>query len=353
MYIRILDQFFKEFVSSHYNNDFLINEFNRLKDVINPNFTSTGSSSKTYFCDVKDLKFSDDFKYKRKSFIEKHGNLMRRKDISEISKRRLEGLKDFSEFSITGLDNILKVAIILAYENPSTIIPVYTSDDIRLYSLIYSKIRKEFSFMISEELINKETITKATDEVVFKAFIEDCCRVADDALCEKSALYEAYVKYHKNHFCGEPLTKIIFGKKFSAYGNFETVRPHISREHYPYCFKGIEINPNKTEGENSLINATKNIEVKVKIFGDGDLRKWSFARNVESPVDVSINLEYDYDLHNINRREFVGLIMGDKVSDVIKLKGLCGEMTPIYIQVYSESKLIDEFICPWWLTACL
>ena len=60
-------------------------------------------------------------------------------------------------------------------------------------------------------------------------------------------LYEAYSEYYKKNFGDEPLTKILFSKKFAAFGNFETVRPHSSREHYPYCFKGIKLDENKAK----------------------------------------------------------------------------------------------------------
>ncbi len=86
---------------------------------------------------------------------------------------------------------------------------------------------------------------KVTEDDIFKQFTKDCCRIRDEATCEKAVLYEAYVNYYKKHFGGEPLTKIIFGKKFALFGSFETVRPHSSRKYYPYCFKGIELDEEK------------------------------------------------------------------------------------------------------------
>lgn len=86
---------------------------------------------------------------------------------------------------------------------------------------------------------------KVTEDDIFKQFTKDCCRIRDEAICEKAVLYKAYASYYKNHFGGEPMTKIIFGKKFSMFGSFETVRPHSSRKYYPYCFKGIELDAEK------------------------------------------------------------------------------------------------------------
>lgn len=92
---------------------------------------------------------------------------------------------------------------------------------------------------------------KVTEDDIFKQFTKDCCRIRDDAVCEKAVLYEAYVSYYKKYFGGEPLTKIIFGKKFAMFGGFETVRPHSSRKYYPYCFKGIELDEKKIKSMES------------------------------------------------------------------------------------------------------
>lgn len=86
---------------------------------------------------------------------------------------------------------------------------------------------------------------KIAKDSVFGDFIEKYCIINENAVCEKALLYEAYSEYYKKNFGDEPLTKILFSKKFAAFGNFETVRPHSSREHYPYCFKGIELDKEK------------------------------------------------------------------------------------------------------------
>lgn len=92
---------------------------------------------------------------------------------------------------------------------------------------------------------------KVTEDDIFRQFAKDCCRIRDEAICEKAVLYEAYASYYKKHFGGEPMTKIIFGKKFSMFGSFETVRPHSSRKYYPYCFKGIELDEKKIKSMES------------------------------------------------------------------------------------------------------
>ena len=116
-----------------------------------------------------------------------------------------------------------------------------------VYAISYLKCHfPDLKNKLEQNKINRSKVsTRVTNEDVFKAFVEDCCHIANNAICEKTILYETYSKYYKKHFYGEPLTRIVFGKKFSIYGNFETVRPHTSREHYPYCFKGIEIDLNK------------------------------------------------------------------------------------------------------------
>jgi len=88
---------------------------------------------------------------------------------------------------------------------------------------------------------------KIAKDSVFGDFIEKYCIINENAVCEKALLYEAYSEYYKKNFGDEPLTKILFSKKFAAFGNFETVRPHSSREHYPYCFKGIELDKEKVK----------------------------------------------------------------------------------------------------------
>ncbi len=140
----------------------------------------------------------------------------------------------------------------LRYKKMKTI---YGADGFEILSknldkINYNKAAATYIRCITESLKqsldgNKRALSniskKVTEDDIFKQFTEDCCRIRDDAVCEKAVLYEAYVSYYKKHFGGEPLTKIIFGKKFALFGSFETVRPHSSRKYYPYCFKGIEL----------------------------------------------------------------------------------------------------------------
>ena len=248
MYIRELDQFFKSFIKNSYaNNDFLASELEKLRSRIKPYFTSKERRAEVFFCNSINLNLSDDFKFKRSEFFKKNENLFYREDLRPISQRRLEGLIDSSEFSIIGYINMLKIALILAYENPHNNIQVYTHHNIVMYFINYDDQNNKFHLMISEELIKE--------------------------------------------------------------------------------------NKNKPK---------KNIKVLLKIF-DGSMRNGIFAINSDYPVESCIELEYEYDLDNIDRREFIKLL-NNKTYELICLKGLCGETVFINAQVYSESKLIDEFI---------
>lgn len=136
---------------------------------------------------------------------------------------------------------------------------IYRADGFEILSknldkINYNKAAATYIRCITESLKqsldgNKRALSniskKVTEDDIFKQFTEDCCRIRYDAVCEKAVLYEAYVSYYKKHFGGEPLTKIIFGKKFAMFGSFETVRPHSNRKYYPYCFKGIELDKEK------------------------------------------------------------------------------------------------------------
>lgn len=109
----------------------------------------------------------------------------------------------------------------------------------RLSDLIFSyESDKEKFASVSKRIANDD---------IFKEFVVKYCTTDENSVCEKAQLYEAYCEYYRKNFGDEPLTKILFSKKFAAFGNFETVRPHTSREHYPYCFKGIKLDKAKVK----------------------------------------------------------------------------------------------------------
>lgn len=253
MYLRNIDHFFKAFIKNSYaNNDFLASEFEKLRSTIKPYFTSKERRAEVYFCNSRNLNLSDEFKFKMDEFIKKNENLLNREDLSSISKHRLEGLINSSEFSIIGYINMLKIALILAYENPHNNIQVYTHHNIIMYFINYDDQNNKFHLMISEELIKE----------------------------------------------------------------------------------------NKPK---------KNIELRLKVFSCTNLRQGIFISDVERPIITSVVLQYEYDeLKDIDRHKF-RYILNSKAYDLIKLNNLHGEMNLINVQVYSESKLIDEFIYPFWL----
>lgn len=117
-------------------------------------------------------------------------------------------------------------------------------------------IKYNFYNLVYDSRIDKSkyrtVLNKTEKDNVFGDFIDKCCIIDDDAVCEKNLLYEAYLDYYKKYFGDEPLTRIMFSKKFAIFGNFETVRPHSSRKHYPYCFKGISLDEDKIK---DFINA--------------------------------------------------------------------------------------------------
>lgn len=82
------------------------------------------------------------------------------------------------------------------------------------------------------------------DEIV-RAFVRDICSVKPDEECEKSALYNAYCRYYKCYYSGEPLKPITFGKKIMEVSGCHDFRRHLSTKSYPWFFDGIGISPRK------------------------------------------------------------------------------------------------------------
>ena len=67
------------------------------------------------------------------------------------------------------------------------------------------------------------------------------------ALSETEPFMKELLMYRFNEgtLKGQSFGNLFIAAMNGLYGNFETVRPHNSREHYPYCFKGIKLDKNK------------------------------------------------------------------------------------------------------------
>lgn len=94
---------------------------------------------------------------------------------------------------------------------------------------------------------NKKTKDEKKPDV-FEEFFNAVCEMDKDYEIPKEELYQAYVVFYKKFYGDEPLKKITFSKRFLEFKpTLEETRPHISRDYYPRCFKGIKVNYEKLQ----------------------------------------------------------------------------------------------------------
>ena len=86
---------------------------------------------------------------------------------------------------------------------------------------------------------------KATADEILHLFTKDLCILEESALELKDELYKAYTDYTQKRFGAEPLTPIIFRKRFAAYNDFDVIRVHNEKNRAPYYFKGVKLDMDK------------------------------------------------------------------------------------------------------------
>lgn len=137
MYIRDLDLFIrKTFIIVDKDNS----EVERHKQAL----YAAGQHKKVrcYFIDISDLNITDEMNESMDKFISEHRYLMNREDVSELSKKRIDGLKNKKVLSSSGYISSLMIAMSLSILNKDKTIYVKDFENKNIFSIKYNNNEK-------------------------------------------------------------------------------------------------------------------------------------------------------------------------------------------------------------------